>query len=509
MSVRKIGRRFFLAGAGGAWLAVPALSSLMQGRASAQDEAPKRMVAIQTPHGGVWQNEMFPSEDLATIEMEHPLHTVRRGELRSTEQGADRVISAALRAPASELSASLVSKMNLFRGLDVPFYYGHARHVLGNYGRLSNNHSETPPEQITADQVMTHSPGFYPDTPRRRTLYFGYQAMAVEYRDRSQGAAGGFRSSEEASPSSIFQAVYVPPSNGESRRPPIDAVYASYARLRSGASPVGARLGSADRERLTQYMDHLSDIQASLNAGVGSLCGDVTRPGRLDDVSGVYQRSSCSVINDIIVAAFMCDSSRVAVIGTNQEFADGMDSAGGFHEVAHAANSISGDTGRLMRLGGLMRDTNVGFFRQGFLDLVSKLDALNEGSGTMLDNSLVWWAHEAGASTHQGDSIPVLSAGSVGGAMHTGRYFDFRDRGAPAFSEAERRFANVGRGPGACFFQWTTSYLDAFGIPRTEWQREGRRAFSAMAPNPTWSTMQYDQDAMDASCDAPLPGLLV
>lgn len=507
MTVRKIGRRFFLAGAGGAWLAIPTLSSLTAGKAAAQDTPPRRMVAIQTPHGGVWQDDAFPGEDQASTPMEHPLHTVRRGDLSSTLQGGDRVISPALRAPASTLSEALVAKMNLMRGLDVPFYFGHGRHILGNYGDLSNNHDEPTPEQLTADQVMAHAPSFYSETPRRRTLYFGHEALAIEYRDRSRGAAGGFRSSEEASPRSIFDAVYVPPAAGVQRRAPIEAVHASFARLRSGASSAGGRLGAADRERLNQYMDHLSDIQASLNAGVGSLCDDVRRPDGLDYLAA-YQRSSCQIINDVIVAAFMCDSSRIAVIGTFDEFVDGMDSAGGYHEVAHAANG-QGDIGLVTRLRGLIRDSNIGFFQQAFLDLVTKLDSLNEGGGTMLDNSLVWWAHESGASSHDSDSIPILSAGSAGGTMHTGRYFDFRERGSSPFPEGQRRFANVGRARGACFFQWTTSYLDAFGIPRSEWEAEGRRAFSAMAPNPNWYTMQYDQDAMDASCSAPLPGLLV
>ena len=505
MTVRKIGRRFFLAGAGGAWLSIPALSSLTSDKALAQDDPPRRMVAMQTAHGGVWQEDIFPNESQASMTMDHPLHTVRRGPLSSMEQGGDRIISPALRAPASSLSESLVGKMNLMRGLDVPFYYGHARHVMGNYGGLSNNHNQTTPEQRTADQVIAYASNFYPETPRRRSLYFGYHNLSVEYRDRSRGAAGGYRSVEEASPGSIFDAVFVQPDDaGTERPPPIDAVHASYARLQSGASSAGARLGAADRERLSQYMDHLSDIQASLDAGVGSLCGDARRPDGLGGAGGLYQPRNCGIVNDIIVAAFMCDSSRVAVIGTNQEFAN-MGSAG-YHEVAHAANSLNGNPAQL---GGLMRDNNIGFFRQGFLDLVSKLDSLGEGGATMLDNSLVWWAHEAGASTHQGDSIPVLSAGSAGGAMHTGRYFDFRERESNPFREAQRRFSNLGRSRGACFFQWTTSYLDAFDIPRNEWQVDGRKAFSGMAPNPNWNGIRYDQNAMDASCDAALPGLLV
>lgn len=513
MPVRKIGRRWMLLG-GGAALLVPALPSLLPrgSRGQAQDtEPPRRMVVMMSEHGGIWQPFMYPDEAEASETFSHPLHPCHRGALTSRTEGGERVMTELLRAPEAAFTASIASKMNLLRGLDVPFYYGHGRHLLGNYGDMSNNHDEVTPEQQTADVVMAYSDAVYPTPPRRRLMNFGFDALSVELRDRMVGPSGGFQPVEEVSVQSIWDSVYVPPMDGETPRPaPIDAVYESYRRLESGAFGAGARLGRADRQRLTQYMDRLSDLRAAVSAMPGAMCSDVMPiaelPGRWDSR---YGPESASVIHDVIVAAFMCDSSRVAVIRTTHPFSDAMESDGGYHEVAHNAAGGGGsvtDEGTLRRLHGLLLDGNRTFFRDGFLDLVGKLDAVSDGEGTMLDHSLVWWAQEAGSVTHNGDSIPVVTAGSAGGRLAVGQYYDLRDRRAEAVRGGQ--FGNEGRRRGACFFQWTTTYLDAFGVPRSEWQVPERRAFSAMGPNHTWMAMQYDLGALDASCDSALPLLL-
>lgn len=124
----------------------------------------------------------------------------------------------------------------------------------------------------------------------------------------------------------------------------------------------------------------------------------------------------------------------------------------------------------------------------------------------MLDHTLVWWAQESGPETHQGDSLPILTAGSAGGRFTTGRYYDFRDRSARVLRDEDEILAHEGRRAGANFLQWHTTYLDAFDVPREAWQVEGRQAFSGSAPLQGFAN--YDRAAYDASCAAPLPGLL-
>ncbi|MBO6939488.1 MAG: DUF1552 domain-containing protein [Deltaproteobacteria bacterium] len=510
MTVRKIGRRFFLIGAGGAALAIPALPSLLRGtRAEAQDPAgPKRMVAIMSEHGGVWQEHMFPDAADAAESFEH-LHTCHHGLLASRMEGSDRVVSDVLRAPADRLTESLVQKMNVIRGLDVPFYYGHARHVLGNYGDMSNNHDDPTPEQATVDVVMGYSSSFYESVPRRRMMNFGRDALSVEWVD-PVGRSGGFQPVPTDGAATLFDLLYVEPETGEERPPPLNQVMESYRRLESGAHGPGARLGSADRAALRQYMDRLSDLQSSLNTPTGAHCGSVVRPEGVGNSLWNWNPSNYQILNDVIMAGFMCDSSRIAVIRTTDPWHGGMDADGGYHEVAHNAAGGGGsvtDGATLTRLEGLLTEGNNALFRDGMLDLVNKLEALPEGEGSMLDSTVVWWAHEAGASTHNGDSIPIVSIGG-GNMLNTGHYLDMRDRNANPFREDDRVFKNVQRRRGACFFQWHTTILDAMGIPRSEWQVDGRTAFSGSVEQPGWMTMQYDQDALFASCDDPLPYIL-
>jgi hypothetical protein len=57
--------------------------------------------------------------------------------------------------------------------------------------------------------------------------------------------------------------------------------------------------------------------------------------------------------------------------------------------------------------------------------LAAALDAVPEGSGTMLDNTLVVWANEQGRGDHSLDNIPIVLIGKAGGAIaSSGRIID-------------------------------------------------------------------------------------
>ena len=61
-----------------------------------------------------------------------------------------------------------------------------------------------------------------------------------------------------------------------------------------------------------------------------------------------------------------------------------------------------------------------------FAKFLDKLDAVPEGDGSMLDNSLVVWGSELGkGNTHSFDKIPFVVAGGAGGKLTTGRYLQF------------------------------------------------------------------------------------
>jgi hypothetical protein len=52
--------------------------------------------------------------------------------------------------------------------------------------------------------------------------------------------------------------------------------------------------------------------------------------------------------------------------------------------------------------------------------LATALDAVPEGSGTMLDNTLVVWANEFGRGDHHLENVPIVLIGRTGGAIARG-----------------------------------------------------------------------------------------
>jgi hypothetical protein len=66
------------------------------------------------------------------------------------------------------------------------------------------------------------------------------------------------------------------------------------------------------------------------------------------------------------------------------------------------------------------------WYMEQFAYLLSRLDAIQEGEGTMLDNTVVLLASEiTQGNTHSHVDAPFLLAGSGGGYFKTGRHLNF------------------------------------------------------------------------------------
>jgi hypothetical protein len=66
------------------------------------------------------------------------------------------------------------------------------------------------------------------------------------------------------------------------------------------------------------------------------------------------------------------------------------------------------------------------WYAQQFAYLLGKLDAIQEGTGTLLDNSVIAWTNELSkGNTHSSHNIPWILAGSAGGYFRTGRLIQY------------------------------------------------------------------------------------
>jgi hypothetical protein len=477
-----ISRRQLLRGAAGFSLALPFLPSLLAPtRADAAVSGTRRFVQFCSSHGGVWGSNMYPADSTLTQSQAYAGRTVRRGNLNVSAQGADSVLSPVLRGPSGSLTQGLASKMNVLRGLDIPFYIAH--HTgghLGNFARNDGNGGDGVQMQAfpapTIDQLMAWSPKFYESlsTVRERSLHVG-SGLSFNWSNpqTKSGPIQGIVGSNDAL--DLFKRIFVPndPKNdpNASLPPVVDRVMEDYKRLREG----NRRLSGDDKRRLDDHMQRLAELERRLKARPS--CRDV-RPVTTDTTAITSQASYpvnpgaqgqfYGVLNDVIVAAMLCDTSRIAVVHVNDDFSS---YAGDWHQdIAHQAG---GSAQAQQILAAAHQQT----FARTFLDLAAKLNVDNGTGRTYLDDSLVVWTQESGEYTHLGQGMPVVTAGSAGGFLRTGNYCDYR---SPSMVVSNGESGNATKVYGGLLWhQWLGTALQAMGLSPADYEANGVKGYPA------------------------------
>jgi hypothetical protein len=64
------------------------------------------------------------------------------------------------------------------------------------------------------------------------------------------------------------------------------------------------------------------------------------------------------------------------------------------------------------------------WYAERFAELLKGLDAVKEGDGTLLDNTVVVWGNEAVTGNHDATSAVFVVAGGGGGKLRSGRVVD-------------------------------------------------------------------------------------
>jgi hypothetical protein len=499
-------RRHFLHGAGGFTLALPLLESLQPRSARADPTGvPPRFVAMCTEHGGIWSDHMHPSQSTLTDSLSYAGQQVRSGSLVRNIDGDIAHLSPVLRAPASLLTQDVVGKLNVLRGLDIPFYIGHHHGGhLGNFGANDGNGDDGVTVQAhlrpTIDQHLAWSPSFYTDLSSvlERSIVHGRN---VSWGWSSPGTQSGGIQALPGYESSLgwFNRIFVPDDTDDVVRPPVvDRVVESWQSLREG----NRRLSTADRRRVDDHMDRLHELARRLEVIVS--CDDVASP--TEDSAGLLggsfefnpdtQRRYWQLFNDVVAAAFACGTCRVAVFRVEQTFSTHQ---GDWHQdIAHQANLPGGHAQQIIA------EAHQRTFEDVFLDLVHKLDIEEVGGTTMLDNTLVAWTQESGLITHESLDMPVVTAGSASGLLRTGLHCDYRNMAMshidppPGFHEPLV--------PGLMFSQYLGTVMQSMGIPPSEYETNGVGGYGHHFVGPNYGA-RYPNSAVFDVMGEPLPFL--
>jgi hypothetical protein len=198
-------------------------------------------------------------------------------------------------------------------------------------------------------------------------------------------------------------------------------------------------LGESDRYRLELHLEHLRSIESRLSSDVelSAACDSGPFVGQRDDafmalVNNNYPRL-VRLHTDLALLALRCDLTRVVNLqfGTSVagqvynwfNYTPPQDTRGdtGHHGHSHDWNLTTVSSNYL-------RDIDRWYAEQ-IAYLVTELDAMDDGEGTMLDNSLLVWGNEIARGDHSHIDHPFLVAGGASGFLKMGRNYDFRGTG--------------------------------------------------------------------------------
>jgi hypothetical protein len=196
----------------------------------------------------------------------------------------------------------------------------------------------------------------------------------------------------------------------------LDAVLADAGGLRS-------RLGYSDRQKLDEYLNSVREVEQRIQqAGrKGELQGwrptlaapNIPRPadGIPQDIDE-HMRLMC----DILVLAFQTDTTRFCTLKLNNDHSSLRFPKLGVDYMIHHLLSHS-DTADWLKVNQ--------FFLQQMAYIASRLDAIQEGDRTLLDNSMIMYASSMLTGSHDATRLPVAILGRAGGRLQSGRVLDY------------------------------------------------------------------------------------
>jgi hypothetical protein len=184
---------------------------------------------------------------------------------------------------------------------------------------------------------------------------------------------------------------------------------------------LAARVPAEDRVRVAQHQASVQQIEKQLLAQTAACTAPTVNAIDLKSITNYPAIGKVQM--DLLVAALACDQTRIASLQWSHSVSDipmpWLNISAGHHTLSHKDDSDAASQSSLVAI-------NTWYASQ-FAYLLQGLDSVVETDGsTLLDNCLVIWINElAKGNVHSHAPLPVVIAGSCGGALRPGRYVKY------------------------------------------------------------------------------------
>ncbi|MFO0871447.1 MAG: DUF1552 domain-containing protein [Pirellulales bacterium] len=199
----------------------------------------------------------------------------------------------------------------------------------------------------------------------------------------------------------------------------LDAVLADAGDLRR-------RISASDQRKLDEYLDSVRDVESRISqAGKrGELQGwrpTLDKPNLPRPADGLPQNIAdhMRLMCDILVLGFQTDTTRVTTLKLNNDHSSLRFPHLGVDYMIHHLLSHS-DTADWLKVNQ--------FFVEQLAYIARKLNSIQEGERTALDNSMLLFCSSMMTGGHNNDQLPVVMVGRGGGRIATGRALNYRNQ---------------------------------------------------------------------------------
>lgn len=397
---RAASRRMFLRGAG-VTMALPWLESISA--AAATPTPPKRFAALFMGCGV------------------NPEHWWAKGSGASMELGRCLEPLAPLRAKVNVVNG-LFNK----RALGVGIHPGQTGNILS--GAALQKGAELK-GGISVDQMLAQHLG---EDTVQPSMVLGCEQPITGYHETNFSMAYSSHISWQSATSPVPMEVY--PSLA------FDALFDNRGnrrnqsildRVRDEAAALSRKVGAGDRAKLDEYLTSVREVERRVvpmrkdKATGDARAAARSRPaltmprpanGLPEDI-----REHMKLMCDLIALGFQTDKTRIATLLLCRDI------SGLFYPflgVTAAHHGASHDD----KSEGYLRITQ--FYVSQLAYLASRLDAMPEGEGTVLDSTCLLFTNSLMSGTrHDATRVPVVLAGGLGRTLQTGRVLDYSKEG--------------------------------------------------------------------------------
>ena len=186
------------------------------------------------------------------------------------------------------------------------------------------------------------------------------------------------------------------------------------------------KISATDQRKLDEYLDSVRDVEQRLERAQkqGELQGSrpaLEKPNVPRPPEGIPQNIAdhMRLMSDILVLGFQTDTTRITTLKLNNDHSALRFPHLGVDYMIHHLLSHS-DTADWLKVNQ--------FFVEQLAYIARKLDAIQEGERTALDNSMIVFCSSMMSGGHDASQLPVVVLGRGGGKIQSGRVLDYRDK---------------------------------------------------------------------------------